>query len=259
MLAEPGLPASITHPALPGETLRAYIGTPVYVRERVFGTLDFLDFGMALVDMDYRTLRVNAALCRILGYSRDELLSTDFQTITHPDDLSADLEKVQQMLDGKADSYRLRKRFIHRDGSIVWALLAVSVVRDADGEPIHFIAQIEDITEQVHARNALLVRQKQLETANQRLEELARTDALTGLPLSVMLVDVDHFKSYNDSFGHPEGDRALRVIAETLRDTCRDTDLVVRYGGEEFAALLPDTALEDAHGIAERMREAVGF
>lgn len=73
----------------------------------------------------------------------------------------------------------------------------------------------------------------------------------------MVLIDVDHFKAYNDSFGHPEGDRALKVVADALLGACRDTDLVVRYGGEEFAVLLPDTPLEDALIIAERMRASV--
>ena len=111
---------------------------------------------------------------------------------------------------------------------------------------------------------------------NQRLAELAITDGLTGLrnhrhfreslaaalgmadrhglPCSVVLVDVDHFKSYNDTFGHPAGDEVLRRVATLLRDQARREDTVARYGGEEFAALLPGTVAEGANQFAERVR-----
>jgi diguanylate cyclase (GGDEF)-like protein len=112
-----------------------------------------------------------------------------------------------------------------------------------------------------------------------RLEQLSVTDALTGLlnrrylearlseevkrsnrhgfPMSFMMIDVDHFKSYNDQFGHPAGDAALRLVGSVIRETLRGADVAARYGGEEFSVLLPQTAGEEAAVLAERIRQNI--
>jgi PAS domain S-box-containing protein len=100
--------------------------------------------GMALVGLDGRWLKVNPALVRLLGYSEEEFLERSFQDLTHPDDLNADLEQVQAMLAGTISTYRMDKRYFHRDGSIVHASLSVSLARDDDGQPRHFVSQVED-------------------------------------------------------------------------------------------------------------------
>jgi len=133
---------------------------------------------------------------------------------------------------------------------------------------------------ELHERNQQLrEQQEQLRLANEQLKALATTDGLTGLknhrtfkerlaeeferatryrhPLSLMLMDVDHFKSFNDTFGHPAGDRVLRQVADCIRHSTRTTDLVARYGGEEFVVMLPSTDRDDAVALAERVRETV--
>ena len=122
-------------------------------------------------------------------------------------------------------------------------------------------------------------RTSELQVANLRLEELAITDGLTGLnnhrffqerlrrdleiarragrPLSIVMFDVDHFKAYNDSFGHPAGDEVLRRVATALREEARAADLVARYGGEEFVVAMPDAGRAAAHAAAERIRRRV--
>jgi len=243
------------------------------------GAFRYAAIGMAIVSPEGGWMRVNQALCCIVGYDEQALLSSDFQAITHVDDLETDLHHVEAMLTGKRDSYWMKKRYIHKDGHIVWVLLAVSLVRNGDGSPRYFLAQIEDITAQVTAEVALHAKQDELERLNQELANMARTDPLTGLynrlvlmeglrqefrrcerrgePLSVIFMDVDHFKQYNDSYGHVEGDVALQAVAEALRLVIRDTDVLARYGGEEFVALLPTANSQDAEGVAERCRGAV--
>jgi diguanylate cyclase (GGDEF)-like protein/PAS domain S-box-containing protein len=103
--------------------------------------------GMALVSTEGRFIKVNSALCDMLGYDEADLLSIDFQTISHPDDLSTDLHHVQELLQGKIETYQLEKRYFHKAGRIVWVLLSVSLVRTKDGIPIHFVSQIQDITQ----------------------------------------------------------------------------------------------------------------
>ena len=86
-------------------------------------------------------LEVNDALCQIVGYSESELPALTFQAITHPDDLEADLEFVRQLLAGEIRTYQMEKRYFHKNGQIVWALLTVSLVRSSSGEPSYFISQ----------------------------------------------------------------------------------------------------------------------
>jgi PAS domain S-box-containing protein len=123
--------------------------------ERFRNAVHYSAIGMALVATDGRWLEVNPALCRLVGYAREDLLGRMFQDITHPDDLAADLAYVEQLLAGEIDSYQMEKRYIHRDGRIVWVLLSVSLVRDATGAPLHFISQIQDLTERKHIDAAL--------------------------------------------------------------------------------------------------------
>lgn len=123
--------------------------------------------GMALVAPDGRWLEVNQALCQIVGYNRDELLAIDFQTITHPDDLDADLEHVRQVLAGEINTYQMEKRYLHKDSHIVWALLSVSLVRDKLNKPLYFISQIQDITDRKETEKTLKNRMlRQADIAN---------------------------------------------------------------------------------------------
>jgi PAS domain S-box-containing protein len=103
--------------------------------------------GMALVELDGHFLKVNQALCDIVGHTEAELLATDFQSITHPDDLDADLAQVKRLAGGEIASYLMEKRYFHKQGHIVWILLTVSLARNRDGQPLHFISQIQDITD----------------------------------------------------------------------------------------------------------------
>ncbi|MBD9662328.1 PAS domain S-box protein, partial [Pantoea sp. PNT03] len=105
-------------------------------------------------------LQVNRSLCDILGYPAEELKRLTFQQITHPDDLSLDLQHASRLLEGEIDTYTFEKRYFRKDGVIVWARLTVSLVRDGSQEPLYFIAQIIDISEL-----------KQSEQVNRRLME----------------------------------------------------------------------------------------
>jgi PAS domain S-box-containing protein len=116
--------------------------------------------GEAIVAPDGQFLDVNDALCSIIGYTERELRALTFQDITHPDDLHADLEFVRQMLAGEIRTYDMEKRYLHKDGQIVWVLLSVSLVSSTSGAPSYFISQIQDISER-----------KQADTERDRLRE----------------------------------------------------------------------------------------
>lgn len=107
----------------------------------------FATIGMALVSPEGKWLKVNQAVCNLLGYTAEELLNINFQYVTHPDDLEADLFYVQELLQGSRQSYQLEKRYFDKNGKLVWTLLSVSLIRKENAEPRFFISQIQDITE----------------------------------------------------------------------------------------------------------------
>jgi PAS domain S-box-containing protein len=109
--------------------------------------LEDASIGMALVSTTGRLLKVNRALCDLLGYKEYELLANDFQSVTHPDDLEQDQQYLRKALAGEIKAYQMEKRYVRKSGRIVWALLSVSLVRFSNGEPNYFISQIQDITE----------------------------------------------------------------------------------------------------------------
>jgi PAS domain S-box-containing protein len=111
--------------------------------------------GKCLVGLDGAFLKVNPTLCRMVGYGHEELLALNFQAITHPDDLDADLGLLADLYNGRISTYRMDKRYIRKDGSIVWSQLAVSRVDNPDGSPRYFISQIEDLTARRAAETAL--------------------------------------------------------------------------------------------------------
>ncbi|MEY4512735.1 MAG: hypothetical protein RLZZ450_4857, partial [Pseudomonadota bacterium] len=123
-------------------------------KEELRLTIDHAPIGIALIAPDGRWLRVNDALCRIIGYSREDLLRSTYQRITHADDLDVDREQLALLRYGAIDAYSTRKRYLHRDGRIVWTQLAVSLVRAENGAPRFFNVHVEDISARVEAEYA---------------------------------------------------------------------------------------------------------
>ncbi len=115
--------------------------------ERFRGAFEAALIGMALTSPDGRWLKVNDALCRLVGYSSSELLTMRWQEITHPEDIEEDIALGKQMLAGEFPSYQMEKRYLRKDGSVVWIHLSISLVRDDDGAPAYSVAQILDIDE----------------------------------------------------------------------------------------------------------------
>jgi diguanylate cyclase (GGDEF)-like protein/PAS domain S-box-containing protein len=220
--------------------------------------------GMAVISPEGRYIQVNRALSKITGYTEQELLGSDFSSVTHPDDLAKSIEQGRSLLSGEVDSVEAERRYVHRDGREVWVQLGVSAVRDADGAVLYLIAQMHDIT----AR-----RQFQEELSHRALH-----DVLTGLPnralfldrlghalvrarghssqIVVLFLDLDHFKLANDGLGHPAGDAVLVEAARRLSTAARADDTVARFGGDEFAILCEDAGEDEARLVAERILAA---
>lgn len=130
--------------------------------------------GKALVRPDGRFLKVNRALCRIVGYTEAELLATDFQSITHPEDLQTDLSLAGQAFRGEIDHYHMEKRYFHKQGNVIWILLSVSVVFGDKREPFYAIAQIQDITARKAAEQQAARRLRQLERLTDTVSRILR-------------------------------------------------------------------------------------
>ena len=111
--------------------------------------------GMALVGLDGRFLKANDSLLQIIGYDREEVLTLDFQRITHPDDLADDLAWVNRMIAGDVETYRMDKRYIRKDGGVVWCSLSVSLAYTRAGKPSYFVSQVEDLTARLTAEEAM--------------------------------------------------------------------------------------------------------
>jgi diguanylate cyclase (GGDEF)-like protein/PAS domain S-box-containing protein len=221
--------------------------------------------GMALIDMDGRWLQVNNALCRITGYSERELKAKTLRSLTHPDDTDLDASLSQQLLDGKVPSCQVEVRCIHAWGHFVWVMMTISLVRNRKGRALYRIVQLQDISERKELAG--------------RLEELVDHDFLTGLfnrrhfeqelarelerasrygsPGAVFLIDVDNFKTVNDTFGHTVGDDLLKGIAGSLKHRMRHSDTLARVGGDEFAVLLPQTRADQAMAVAADIVKAL--
>jgi diguanylate cyclase (GGDEF)-like protein/PAS domain S-box-containing protein len=231
------------------------IGQALIESEEHFrNAFDYAAIGMALVSPEGDWLRVNRSLCEIVGYSESELLVSDFQAITHREDLGNDLAEIYRMLSGEILTCQLEKRYLHKLGHDVWVLSSASLVRDAQGRPLHLIFQIQDITERRRGEAAIQTlsladeltglynRRGFLAFCKQHLNSLHRTNQ-GGV---IVYADLDGLKKINDSFGHQEGDRALIKTAELLKETFRSADVLGRLGGDEFTAL---AAVEPEGGV----------
>jgi diguanylate cyclase (GGDEF)-like protein/PAS domain S-box-containing protein len=230
---------------------------------------DRAPIGMFLAQPDGRFARVNAALCRITGATREELLAAAPLAMVHPEDVASVAETLGRVAAGDvAMDHRLR----HRDGHDVWVAASATLIRDADGEPLHVLGQMRDVTERHEHED--------------RLRHLADHDPLTGLlnrrgfeqaldahvsrtrrygPAgALMVVDLDGFKPINDTLGHAAGDALIVRCAAALRERLRETDVLARLGGDEFAVLLPveddaRAAIVAAALVAAVREAAAGF
>ncbi|MCG3113771.1 MAG: PAS domain S-box protein [Candidatus Manganitrophus sp. SB1] len=123
--------------------------------ERFRKAFDRAPIGMTLTGLDGRWIEVNHAFCQMVGYSEQELVGMNFRAIMNLDDLDANLKGFRELLNREKDPFKMEKRFFHKDGHTVWVSVSATVVRDPDGEPLYFVAQLEDLTERKQAKEAL--------------------------------------------------------------------------------------------------------
>lgn len=233
--------------------------------ERFRSAFNYAPIGIALVSPGGGWLKVNRAMCRLLGYTEQEFLKTDFQAMILPNNLGDTLVKIHELISGKTQTCQIEQRFLHKNGDAVWTSMSVSPVAIENSKQSNLIFQIQDITDK--------------KRAEEKLQYEATHDSLTGLPnrakfmsrletaieaarkddehkVSILFIDLDRFKIINDSLGHVVGDELLKKIAARLRDCLRARDMVARLGGDEFTILVEgDFQPAEITNIADRIQE----
>ena len=226
-----------------------------------------------LVNLEARVKYASPAVTEMLGWDLDEVVDTSYREAFHPEDFYVAEAALQEAREGRLPGM-FQFRCLKKDGSYLWMEASLRLYREPSvSDPTGFVVVMRDISLRKSAED-------ELQRAFHLVEVLASVDGLTGIanrrrfdevlqsewrraqrdrtPCSLLFMDADHFKNYNDIYGHISGDRCLRQIAETTAQVLqRPADMVARYGGEEFAVILPDTSFEGAIEIAEQIRHAI--
>lgn len=246
------------------------------VDPKYMDTFDAVAVGLCHVDLKGKFIRVNDYLCHFLGYPEEALLNLTFQELSLPEDLPESLRWIKASLAGEIDqNFSKVKRYRHKDGTLVWAKLTTILMRNDKGEPDYFISSIQDVAELKKVEAALDESLNKMNLAYDELKKLSMRDGLTGAlnckafrehllqafelyqrhqtVSTLVFIDIDKFKNINDQYGHLVGDDVLKQLASELIEKSRSMDVVARYGGDEFAVLLPESTAEEALKYCERV------
>ncbi|EJO68788.1 sensor domain-containing diguanylate cyclase [Leptospira kirschneri] len=224
----------------------------------------------AIQRMDGVVLQINQSFQRIMGWTNEDLKGRTHFHLLHPEDVESSLKEFEQLNEG-VSHLSIQNRCRCADGT--YKYFSWTAFPDLESGRIYVTGR--DITDIIESNQKINKLASDLEEANNKLLEQASTDPLTKLKnrrafneeinhlirlgqrqeksISLMMIDVDHFKDYNDKFGHPAGDRVLIRLSEVFMETLRTCDLIARFGGEEFVVALSDTNEEKAVEVAERL------
>jgi diguanylate cyclase (GGDEF)-like protein/PAS domain S-box-containing protein len=221
---------------------------------------------MVFSDRDGLFLAVNSAFCEMCGRSEEELIGRDSKSFTYPEDIGIS-EKVNGLIkSGEIDEHRYGKRFLHKNGRIVFAEVSICCSRDAKGEALYYVSSVRDVTEE-----RALAAQLSFQALHDPLTGLAnralfddrlvqaRSRTIREVKLgAVLLLDLDDFKGVNDSYGHLVGDQLLIEIASRFKQVTRTSDMLCRFGGDEFLYLAEGlTSPDEGELIARRLLDTL--
>lgn len=230
----------------------------------------------ALIALNGSFLEVNGSLCKLLGYSKEELMARSLLEISHPDDLTEGKLLYRRCLQGEINHFQLEKRYVTQDGNTISAFVKVTLVREENDIPIYYIVQIWDLScslDEQETRKNNPVASSQLPT--QTLRHHLHYDGLTGLPsrvlfeasleqilqytgkeCAVFFLDLDRFQVINESLGHNVGDQILISISSRLQSSLKDHDFIARSGGDEFAIFVGGVkTLMEAMSVAKTIQD----
>ncbi|MEN9473476.1 MAG: hypothetical protein RIS48_196 [Pseudomonadota bacterium] len=239
---------------------------------------------------DGRITYVSPSVEQVRGYTPQEAMQQPLEQILTPASIALNLAYFSQVLADvaagrKPQTFRGQMEYLCKDGSSYWCDVMATPILAEDGSLVELLGVSRDISEHKRfenelkqAKDATEALNRALAAANEQLSRMASTDRLTGLwnrrhfeeavthemikadryrhPLSMLIFDIDHFKAVNDQYGHLAGDRVLIGLSQIARQQTRDSDLLARWGGEEFVMLMPDTGPDDATTVAEKIRSA---
>jgi diguanylate cyclase (GGDEF)-like protein/PAS domain S-box-containing protein len=240
---------------------------------------------VSLYALDGRLVYISPSCERMMGFLPEEMpRMAPFATV-HPQDLERLQRHFNQLVRGEPAT-SIQVRMLHKTGRHIWLEMMWRSVVDDNGQVVQLQVSSRDITDSKQNERRLEDAQKKLrqqsdmlQDVNIKLTELAAVDSLTqlrnrrafeerledetrrwrrnGTDVSLILLDIDHFKQFNDTYGHPKGDEVLRAVGHLLRTSLRAADFAARYGGEEFAIILPNTNQAGSHVVAEQLRRAI--
>jgi diguanylate cyclase (GGDEF)-like protein/PAS domain S-box-containing protein len=220
--------------------------------------------GSVIADLNGIPMRVNAALCEILGRTPEELIGQRWTQYSHPDELPLGQAMLSRMAAGH-DTHQDERRYVKPDGTLVWAATNLTLVRDETGAPQYVFMQLQDITVRkametdiVHQamHDSLTGLPNRVLLADRLIQGLAGTRR-RGSQLGVIFLDVDQFKIVNDSMGHTRGDMLLKLAAERISGAIRPGDTVARFGGDEFVVVCDDVTTDEIERVAQHVLESL--
>jgi diguanylate cyclase (GGDEF)-like protein/PAS domain S-box-containing protein len=218
--------------------------------------------GIGLFDFHTgKVLRINRKFAEILHRSRDEFLTMDWQSITHPEDMAQNNINRERIKSGEINGFSMVKRYLTPDGGIIWINLTIVLLDPITDNHPRELCMIEDITARKQKEEEVIYlsfNDVLTGVYNRRFfeEEKKRLDTGRQLPLSILIADLDGLKLINDGFGYSSGDYMLKEAAALIKQTCRAEDIVARIGGDEFCVLLPQTDGDVAKTIVNRIHQA---
>lgn len=259
--------------------LESVVATSQKTEERLRLVIDSFPAAMIMVNVSGDISHINRAAETLFGYPPGDMVGKSIDTLV-PDAKQVDHSILRKTFFKNPSARPMNGRELlarKKNGDVFPVEVGLNSIVTTEG--IIALCSVVDLTDRKKFEESILNRTEMLEETNELLYREATTDSLTnianrrslysqldtflllsrrnGQPVSILIADIDNFKKYNDTFGHPAGDRALKLVAQKLSETNRNADFVARYGGEEFAVLLPDTDQSGALKAAEKLRKSI--